>query len=79
MYAGSTSIPARKVRTIEAKAGDERQPVLRSGGGRTFPAATPRVSSIKATVTPTSTEIMLARSASVTSTAASSMASNLAS
>jgi hypothetical protein len=28
MYAGSTSIPARNVRTIEAKRGDEIKPLL---------------------------------------------------
>ena len=67
MYAGSTSIPARKVRTIDAKAATN---VSQSWLWRekTPPTATPRVSSIKATVTPTSTEIMLARSASITST-----------
>ena len=78
MYAGSTSIPARNVRTMEANAAmNVSQSWLWKS--KALPATTPNVSSMSATVTPNSTETMLASRAIVTSTAASSMASNLTS
>ena len=59
MYSGSTSIPARNVSTIDANDGDEVEPAPRLRS-KTFPTTTPSVSSTSATVTPSSTETMLA-------------------
>jgi hypothetical protein len=69
-YAGSTSIPARKVSTIEAKVARKSSHSCEWMSKR-FPAPTPSVSSISATVTPSSTEAMLATSISPERSAAS--------
>jgi hypothetical protein len=70
MYAGSTSIPARNVSTIDPNLAmkSSQSWVWRY---KTFPAATPSVSSSSATVMPSSTETMVATSTTAARTAAS--------
>src|SRR6266498_5664511 len=70
MYVGSTSMPARNVRTIEANFAmkSSQSAVWR---WNTLPTTTPSVSSIRATVMPSSTESIDATSTTAARTAAS--------
>ena len=63
-------MPARKVSTIDANAAMKSSHCCECRSNR-FPATTPRVSSSKATVTPSSIESMLAISTTVARIAAS--------
>jgi hypothetical protein len=59
MYEGSTSIPARNVSTIDANEASRSSHCWLSMS-KALPTAIPSVSSTRATVTPSSTETMLA-------------------
>ena len=67
MYSGSTSIPAKNVSTIDPNDAMKSNQLPDSIENR-FPATTPSVSSTSATVTPSSTETMLASSTTVART-----------
>ena len=78
MYSGSTSIPAKNVSTIDPNDAMKSNQLADSIENR-FPATTPSVSSTSATVTPSSTETMLASSTTVANAAASCTGSTMTS
>src|SRR6266545_7287041 len=72
---GSTSAPAKKVRTIEAKVAMKTSQLVSGSTLNRLPTTTPSPSSISATESPTSTEMMLARTTVAASTAATCVGS----